>query len=668
MALYIGTNYHPHDWDEERWKVDIELMRQAGFTTVRLGHLCWDSYEPEEGVYTFEWFDKVMDLFAKAKIGVVLDISTRPAPIWVHKLCPGCNIHGKSGNSQPSVRRYMEDVDDPAYQFYALRFARILVNRYKDHPALFAFGLCNELGAGYMSFSEHARLRFQNWLKKKYKTIDALNKAWATARWSRKLTSFDDVVLSENEVATGSPEARLDMRRFFSDGIGNFIVKLKEVVSENAPGIPHSSNHYSGSNNLGFDYLKFHRHFVDYPGVGFYPTYELNENFHSCNTVYKMRQAEIEKPMWFLEFQTGHAGVFCGPKGFMRMHILLCLMNRGQMFLGWTWRTMLGGEEKFYHGLLGHDGIPTPNYYEYQQVASDIKKLQEYAFPYMPKPEFAVAYNQESWWVAEYQKEQFHLSHSCNSIRVHQVFYERNLEYNVCDLRDLKGEYKVIIIPQHILLEPAAANTIRSYVDQGGIVIMTGYSGVVDETGKAFSTPKPGGLDDVFGIRVAGFYRTDIKGFHSQESTISESGGKRHELLRVKKGEESFLIDVDYYEQLELKTAKCFASFPDKHLCAISVNRYGKGTAFYIATETNQTILGWLVDYLIEKFDLEKGLNVPPGIQARKIAENQYFYVNTTDHHIEIPLIKPGKGILTDKYYEQVLGLDSYDGELIVSE
>ena len=89
MALYIGTNYHPHDWDEERWKVDIELMRQAGFTTVRLGHLCWDSYEPEEGVYTFEWFDKVMDLFAKAKIGVVLDISTRPAPIWVHKLCPG---------------------------------------------------------------------------------------------------------------------------------------------------------------------------------------------------------------------------------------------------------------------------------------------------------------------------------------------------------------------------------------------------------------------------------------------------------------------------------------------------------------------------------------------------------------------------------------------------
>ena len=110
MSLYIGTNYHPHDWNAERWKTDVQLMKQAGFTTVRLGHLCWDSYEPEDGVYTFEWFDEVMDLFAQAGIGVVLDVSMRPAPVWVHKLCPGCNIYDKSGNLQPSIRRYMEDV------------------------------------------------------------------------------------------------------------------------------------------------------------------------------------------------------------------------------------------------------------------------------------------------------------------------------------------------------------------------------------------------------------------------------------------------------------------------------------------------------------------------------------------------------------------------------
>lgn len=50
MALYIGTNYHPHDWSKERWKTDVKMMQEAGFTTVRLGHLCWDSFEPDEGV------------------------------------------------------------------------------------------------------------------------------------------------------------------------------------------------------------------------------------------------------------------------------------------------------------------------------------------------------------------------------------------------------------------------------------------------------------------------------------------------------------------------------------------------------------------------------------------------------------------------------------------
>lgn len=92
----------------------------------------------------------------EAGFNVFLDISTRPAPVWVHKLCPGCNIYGKSGTVQCSLRRYMEDVSDEAFQYYALRFAKVLVNRYKNHPALLAFGLCNELGDGYISHSEMA--------------------------------------------------------------------------------------------------------------------------------------------------------------------------------------------------------------------------------------------------------------------------------------------------------------------------------------------------------------------------------------------------------------------------------------------------------------------------------------------------------------------------------
>ena len=51
MTLYIGTNYHPHDWPREQWEKDFARMKEAGFTTVRLGHLCWDSYEPHVGYW-----------------------------------------------------------------------------------------------------------------------------------------------------------------------------------------------------------------------------------------------------------------------------------------------------------------------------------------------------------------------------------------------------------------------------------------------------------------------------------------------------------------------------------------------------------------------------------------------------------------------------------------
>src|SRR5689334_15947188 len=76
QQLYVGTNYHPHDdKNAEKIKRDLQLMKEAGFTVVRMGHLAWDSYEPAEGKFDFAWFDQVMDQMNKAGIKVILDIA-----------------------------------------------------------------------------------------------------------------------------------------------------------------------------------------------------------------------------------------------------------------------------------------------------------------------------------------------------------------------------------------------------------------------------------------------------------------------------------------------------------------------------------------------------------------------------------------------------------------
>lgn len=224
QELYVGANYHPHDdKDPAKIKKDIQLMKAAGFTVVRMGHLAWDSYEPSEGKFDFGWFDSVMDMMNDAGIKVILDIAIRPAPIWLHHKYPSINITDASGNMLYPNHRYMEDIGDPMYQQYALRYADSLTKHYVNYPAILAFGIDNESGDGPISYSETARQRFITWLQKKYASVDNLNKAWAGQRWSRKINDFQEVGFPVSGSINGAPERMLDFRRFVSDEVNQLL-------------------------------------------------------------------------------------------------------------------------------------------------------------------------------------------------------------------------------------------------------------------------------------------------------------------------------------------------------------------------------------------------------------------------------------------------------------
>lgn len=636
MSLYIGCNYHPHDWAPSRWRIDVNMMKEAGFTTVRLGHLCWDSYEPDEGVYTFEWFDEVMDLFAEAGIGVVLDISMHPAPLWVHRLCRGCNIGGINGDLQYPVRRYMEDVSDPAYQYYALRFAKVLVNRYKDHPALFAFGLCNELGWCHRSYSEESKARFINWLRRKYGTIDKLNRAWATQRWCRRLREFDEVGFPETEKEVGSPEAWLDMRRFFSDGIGEFICSLQDLVKENAPGIATTSNHYAENSLSGFDYMKYWPGFVDYPGLGYYFNIEENGDVRYFNNGLSHRIAETDRPMWCIEYQTGGFGLQHGAPGLLRMMMLYSLLGRTQMILGWTWRSMLGGEEQFLFGLLDHDGEPNVNFETYVQVAKDFRKLEAYAFPYLPTPEIGAAHSYDADWAIQYPGNvMFRQSYFDCMQEVSKTFYDLNADYNIVDLKNVRHHYKLLLLPDYIMMTQQEADWLRQYVSDGGSVIMTGYSAMLDENGQVFSCTRPGLLNDLFGIRISGFERPDEK---------------------------------SYFETIELRGAEALKCDDMSGRCLVSCHAYGKGKAYYTSAQMDHLIVAQLIREIAAETGISLPVKVPHEIQARAISDGQFFFVNTSDHPVRFRLPFAGKLILHDTPADGEWTAEAYDADLLVAD
>lgn len=174
--LFVGTCFQPIDRSPEEIDRDIAIMQRAGFNVVRMGDLSWDSFEPSQGKFEFAWFDRIMDKMHAAGIRVILDIPGLPAPIWLHRAYPGVDITTQNGTRLPPAERYMDNISDPNYVREAGILADALTKRYAHHPAVIAIGYDNEIGNGFMSYSEADRQRFITWLKQRYGNIDALNK------------------------------------------------------------------------------------------------------------------------------------------------------------------------------------------------------------------------------------------------------------------------------------------------------------------------------------------------------------------------------------------------------------------------------------------------------------------------------------------------------------
>jgi beta-galactosidase len=612
-TLFVGANYQPVDRTPAQIRQDIAVMKGAGFTMVRMGDLSWDAFEPKEGVYTFEWFDAVLAQMHAAGIKVIVDIPGLPAPIWLHKRYPGADIVNQDGVRLHASTRYQDNIGDPDYRRLVRKLAVAMLQRYGKNPAIAAIGYDNEVGSSPMSYSEADRGRFVGWLEKKYGTIAALNTAWATQRWSRHLNGWDEVDLPYGN-GPGPNERNLDLRRFWSDTTIAALTDLDDVRKQYAPNLPAASNLWPNAPGKGFDWLRSWDKISSYGAEGFYPGDPLSAAFEVM-----MIKAGHDTPVWFNEFTAGGGGDYGAP-GRSRMWAYFGLLNYAQSFLAWTFNSHLGGEEQSLFGLVDHDDRPSWKVAEFGKIASEFKTLQTMGFPRYRKPDVALGYSFASMWLTSpppgpnTMKQYFQGNYADQVKAAFQPLYEDNVDAAVLDVgHDKIDAYKLVVLSSAYIMDKESADAIRRYVANGGTVIMTGYSAKADETGKWFDTPLPGRLSDVFGLRTSAFYRSPqpLKmGFAGQTRTGSDS----------------------YYEILELDTAKPMATFentPAKS-AAITVNRFGKGKAIYLATAAQPEFIGPLIRSLYADLAIEQGPVTPKGVSARTV-EGRTLYVNTTD-------------------------------------
>jgi len=654
QELYIGANYHPHDdKNMEKIKRDIQLMKDAGFKITRLGHLAWDSYEPSDGQFDLEWFDEVMDELNKAGIKVILDIAIRPAPIWLHVKYPSISITDANGNKLYPNHRYMEDVGDPMFRQYALRFTDVLTKRYGKHPALLAFGIDNESGDGHISYSETARKRFVAWLENKYGSVDNLNKAWASQRWSRKINRFDEVGFPQSGNITGAPERVLDFRRFVSDEVNQLLFKIIETVNINAPNALTNTNAWYYSPMKYFDYAPMaYSGKMTRQGCGFYPGSSLVTNWGVMNALFGISRIQFESnnPFWCNEFTTMTA-----VPNSIRKQAYATLMYGNQMVCGWTWQSMHAGEEQYLQGLIDWDDIPNRKYEEYKQIAAEFKKIEKY-FPYKLKAEVGLAFSFPSQIASSAFPEQ----HENQLQACFNLFYFRNMDARVIDIGHSELNYKLLFIPGVAVMDKTTAAKIRDFTAKGGTVIMTSQSAILDETGQVFSSTRPGLLSDVFGIRVASYEETEALNEISRQSFQ----GKK---MTVTYKEKAIDTESSWFDVIEPKGAEILGNITslDKDYPVMTSNRYGKGRAIYIGLPAKGEVLDPILDELITALAIQKGPDVPNNVMARRIDDKHILYLNVGKEPKTIELKGKSRSILFDKDYTDRFVLEPFEPEFI---
>ncbi|CAM3717238.1 beta-galactosidase [Roseateles saccharophilus] len=643
--LFAGTCYQPVDRSLEQVRRDVALMKQSGFKVVRMGDLSWDYFEPAEGKFEFKHFDAVMNEMQAAGIRVILDIPGLPAPMWLHQKYPGVDIVNQAGTRLAPAERYMDNIGDPDYRRLAVRMADTLTKRYAKHPALLAVGYDNEIGNGFMSYSEADRKRFVQWLKKRYGSVEALNKAWATQRWSRRVGNWDEVRLPYAD-GPGPAERYLDLRRFWSDLTIATLDDLEAVRRRNTPGKPVLSNYWDWSGRKGFDFLGSYRRHTTFGAMGFYAGDAVGGGWEAT-----LIKGGMTTPTWFNEFAAGGGGSY-GSRGWSRMWAHFVLLMGGQAALAWTFNSHLGGEEQALMGLIDHDDRPSWKLGEWARIAADYAKLEKRGFPRSVEPKVAIAYSFEN--TAAYSangpsntsRQYLKTPYLKQALGAFEPLLKDNVDVAVIKLsyEDL-SRYRLIIVPGLYLLDEASTEALRRFVADGGTAIMTAQSAKVNDNNQWHATPLPGGLTDVFGLRTNEFY--DAAG-------------------TFKIGDEEVKGTIEHFEVLEPSTAEVLSHFSDLdgRPPALTVNRFGKGRAYYLATPAQPQIMRPLLRQLYASVGIEPGPKTPDGVFARAVS-GRVLYVNTNNAPVDIAIDGAMQGVLGGQHWDKTLSLEARGVELL---
>jgi beta-galactosidase len=262
----------------------------------------------------------------------------------------------------------------------------------------------------------------------------------------------------------------------------------------------------------------------------------------------------------------------------------------------------------------------------------------------------------ENWWALELSDK------PSNDLRLlpqlmtyYAPLFKSNITVDFAHPESDLSRYTLVIAPNLYLVNDAAATNINRYVESGGTLVMSFFSGIVDENEHIRLGGYPASFREMLGIVVEEY----VPYSETQSNMFCTDDGKQFGC--------SFWSDV-----IHLNTAQATATYEQEYYAgspAITRNRFGNGMAFYVGTVPEHNGMEWLIEQICKTAGINGVIaNLPAGVELvhrTDGARTWLFALNYSSEEVKIPLDRPGYEVLSKTKLDQSLDLGPADVAIV---
>ena len=613
-GILHGGDYNPEQWLDRTdiLQEDIRLMKLAGVNNVSLGIFSWAFLEPKEGEYRFDYMEDIINRLYENGIYVNLATPTGAMPNWLTNKYPEVLQTNEYGVRNLPGKRHNFCYSSPVMREKTRQINRELSKRFGKHPGVIMWHISNEYGNNFRDGSchcEYCQKEFRQWLKEKYKTLDALNHAWWSAFWSHTYTDWEQIHSPSPNGEDQLHGMNLDWRRFVSSKLQEFCREEIKAVREYSD-LPTTVNMLLYYPDLDYDRWS---HEVDVISWDSYPSWHTKEDEVPIAVwaafMHNQMRSFHKKP--FLLMESTPSLVNWAEEnnvkrpGMNYLSSMQAIAHGSNSVLYFQWRKSRGSSEKFHGAVVDHDGSEENRVFkEVAWIGNDLKIISDKVLGTCNKAKVAIIMDWENWWaMSDAQAITKKLDYPEELQKYYRAFWEMGIEVDVISMDRNLEDYQLVVAPVLYMYKKEYITKVEEYVRKGGNYVATYWSGMVDERDLCFLGENP--LEQVLGLSV-------------NEIDVGNEFFPN-----------SFLYDEKEYiagtlrEVITLKTAKALSVYLQDYNAntpAVAENLYGKGKAYYIAVQPDIDFLRNFMNQVAKEADVEPNIHdpLPYGVTVSK--------------------------------------------------